>query len=126
MSLSEFRIIQTTIGRFHHFHLARQLEHFNLLSAIFTGYPLSKLSDETGIPIEKIHSFPWLQTPYMARGRVKIDWWNWLNREWAWQAHQTLDLYVSKHIKEFTTIISLSGSGLVSGLKTQRLGGYFI
>lgn len=119
-------IVQTTVGRFHHFHLARQLERFQLLSAIYTGYPLFKLRDEEGVPIGKIHSFPWLQTPYMVRGRVKLDQWDWLNREWAWQAHQTLDRYVSRHIQKNTTLVALSGSGLISGLRTQQLGGHYI
>ena len=44
------KIIQITIGRFHHFHLARQMEKHNLLEKIYTGYPKFKLKDETGIP----------------------------------------------------------------------------
>lgn len=126
MSSFSSNIVLTTVGRFHHFHLARQLEHFHLLSAIYTGYPLFKLRDEVGVPIDKIHSFPWLQAPYMARGRIKLDQWDWLNREWAWQAHQTLDRYVSRHIKELTTLVALSGSGLISGLRVQELGGNYI
>ncbi|MGR3274563.1 glycosyltransferase family 4 protein [Acaryochloris marina NIES-2412] len=119
-------VVQICIGRFHHFHLARQLERANLLLSLYTGYPRFKLSDEEGIPQKKICTFPWIQTPYIVRGRIKLDKWDWLNREWAWQAHQTLDLYVSQHIKEYTTLVALSGSGLISGLKAQRLGGYYI
>ena len=39
-----------TIGRFHYFHLARQLHKFKLLDEIYSGYPKFKLKDEYGIP----------------------------------------------------------------------------
>ncbi len=116
-------VTQIAIGRFHHFHLARQLEKHGLLKEIWTGYPRFKLKDEQGIPQEKIQTFPWLQTPFMARGRLGLDRWNWLNREWAWHAHQTLDRHVAKKIDEPGVLFALSGSGLVAGQKMQHLGG---
>ncbi len=117
---------QVSIGRFHHFHLARQLQKHSLLEAIYTGYPRFKLEDEEGIPPKKIHSFPWLQTPFMARGSVGLDRWEWLNREWAWQAHETLDRYVSRQLRSPTALIALSGSGLHAGRRAQELGGVHI
>ena len=74
-------VTQISIGRFHHFHLARQLEKHNLLEAIYTGYPRFKLKDEAGIPPEKIKTFPWFQVPYLMLGRVGLDKWHWLNSE---------------------------------------------
>ena len=120
------KITQVTIGRFHHFHLARQLEKHHLLEAIYTGYPLFKLKDEMGIPREKIHTFPWLLLPFMARGRFGLDRWDWLNREWAWQTHETLDRYVSNKLRFPTILIALSGSGLYAGRRAQELGGLHI
>ena len=119
-------VTQNSIGRFHHFHLARQLETRNLLDAIYTGYPRFKLKDEPGIPKEKIHTFPWLHTPYMARGRLLLGRSIWLNREWAWWANETLDRYVTFRLNVATCLIALSGSGLYSGNKAQRLGGFHI
>ena len=119
-------ITQVSIGRFHHFHLARQLEKHGLLEAIYSGYPRFKLKDEEGIPPRKIHTFPWLQAPFMARGRLGLDRWEWLNREWAWQAHETLDRYVSRRLRSPTALIALSGSGLHVGRRVQALGGVHI
>lgn len=119
-------VTQISIGRFHHFHLARQLERHGLLEALYTGYPRFKLSDERGIPPGKIKTFPWLQAPYMARGKIGLDRWNWLNREWAWYAHQTLDQYVASKIQDPTVLIALSGSGLCAGRRTKSLGGIHI
>ncbi len=120
------KVTQISIGRFHHFHLARQLEKHNLLDRIWTGYPKFKLKDEEGIPIEKIKSFPWLHTPYMMRNRIGIGNWHWLNREWSWLAQNTLDLKVSKNINQPSIVVALSGSGLHSGTKAQKKGGYYI
>ena len=57
------QVTQVALGRFHHFHLARQLERRGLLRAIWSGYPAAKLKDEAGIPPAKIHSYPWFYVP---------------------------------------------------------------
>ncbi|QNI66417.1 glycosyltransferase family 4 protein [Synechococcus sp. BMK-MC-1] len=119
-------VTQVSIGRFHHFHLARQLEKRGLLNAIYTGYPRFKLADEPGIATHKIRTFPWLQATYMARGRIGLNRSAWLNREWAWWAHETLDLYVASQLREASILIALSGSGLHAGRKNQQLGGIHI
>jgi len=120
------KITQITSGRFHHFHLARQLEIHELLDKIYTGYPKFKLKDETGIPISKIKTFPWLHAPFMKRGMLKLDNIEWLNKKWAWLDHELLDTYVASNIQNATILIALSGSGLKSGKKVQRLGGKYI
>lgn len=119
-------VTQISINRFHHFHLARQLERHGFLNTIYTGYPRFKLADESGIPVHKIRTFPWLQSPYMARTRVGLDQWPWLNRQWAWAAHETLDRYVAHNLNYLTILIALSGSGLHAGRKAQQLGGFHI
>jgi hypothetical protein len=120
------KVTQISIGRFHHFHLARQLEKHQLLASIYTGYPRFKLADEPGIPATKIHTFPWLQAPFMARGKVGLDRSSWLNHEWAWWAHETLDYYVASQLTTPSVLIALSGSGLHAGRKIQALGGIHI
>lgn len=117
---------QISLGRFHHFHLARQLEKHGLLEAIYTGYPRFKLADEPGIPRDKINSFPWLHTPYVARGRLGLNRSAWLDREWAWWAHETLDRYVASQLRDPAILIALSGSGLHAGCKAQQIGGIHI
>ncbi|MBC3788546.1 glycosyltransferase family 4 protein [Spirosoma utsteinense] len=119
-------VTQISIGRFHHFHLARQMEKHNLLDCIWTGYLRYKLRDEQGIPADKICTFPWLHSPYMARGRYGMAHWMWLNREWRWWAQETLDRYVASHLKHPTTLIALSGTGLHAGMSAQRNGGRYV
>lgn len=119
-------VTQISISRFHHFHLARQFESRNRLSAIYTGYPGFKLKDEQGIPRDKIRTFPWLHAPFMARSRVGLDRWQWLDREWAWWATESLDRYAASNLKDPTILIALSGMGLHAGRKTQALGGIHV
>src|ERR1039458_6857449 len=119
-------VTQICIGRFHHFHLARQLERHGLLETIWTGYPRFKLKDEPGIPAEKILCFPWLQAPYMARYRFGLDGWKWLDREWTWLAHETLDRHAAKKLQHPSIVVALSGSGLHAGRKAQSAEGRFV
>ncbi|TKK68211.1 glycosyltransferase family 4 protein [Ilyomonas limi] len=119
-------VTQISIGRFHHFHLARQLERHQLLDSIWTGYRKYNLRDETGIDQKKIKTYPWLHTPYMAGARFGITQWHWLKHQWAWLSNQTLDSHVSKHINTPTILMALSGCGLHAGIKAKKIGGYYI
>ena len=113
------------VGRFHHFHLARQLEKNDLLKEIWTGFPRFALKSEEGIPSKKIHTFPWLQAPYMGKGRFGIKVSDALDREWNWLSHTLLDRYASKRINPVDTLIALSGSGLKCGQVTKKNGGRY-
>lgn len=119
-------VTQISIGRFHHFHLARQMECQGLLNSIWTGYPRFKLRDEQGIPKEKIRTFPWLHTVYMSRGHFGLGGWKWFKKECAWWAKESLDRHVASQIRLPTTLIALSSSGLHAGLVAQRAGGHYI
>ena len=117
------KVTQITPARFHHFHLARQMQKHDLLNAIYTGYPMFKLKDEGGIPVEKIKTFPWIQVPFLARGLLGLDKFETLNKNWIWLAAQTLDKYVASQINDKGILIALSSKGLHAGRKMQALGG---
>lgn len=102
------------------------MEKHNLLDCIWTGYLRYKLRDEQGIPADKICTFPWLHSPYMARGRYGMAHWMWLSREWHWWAQETLDRHVASHLKHPTTLVALSGTGLHAGMSAQRNGGRYV
>ena len=115
------------LGRFHHFHLARQLEPRGRLGAIWSGYPRFKLRDEHGIPAEKIHTFPWLYVPARVLSRVPIlGRSDFLAREMHWRAVEAIDSRVASTVKEQSILVSLSSGGLRSGRQAQALGGKYI
>lgn len=120
------KVTQISIGRFHHFHLARQLEKFQILDKIYTGYPRFQLRDETGISKDKIATFPWLHAPYMKRSKFGLEKFKRLEKEWQWAACNSLDKYVSFCLKAPTILIALSSSGLNAGKKNQKMGGVYI
>jgi glycosyltransferase involved in cell wall biosynthesis len=114
-----------SIGRFHHFHLARQLERHGCLHSVITGYPRFKLRDETGIPAGKIKTYPWLQGPYMAHWRFPIGS-NRLEREWAWWAHRTLDWYAAQNLDGADVLVALSNSGARCGAAMRDSNRVFV
>lgn len=114
------KIVLSTIGKFSTFALARQLEQQDALEVIFTGYPKFKLKDE-GLPMQKIHSFPWIQTSYLALGRFGIN--NpWLSRELEWLSKQTFDTYVANNLPECHVFCGLSGSAFKTGKVAKNRG----
>ena len=127
MGPDTLRVVQVSIGRFHHFHLARQMERFGLLRSIWTGYPRFKLKDETGIPAHKIRSFPWLQTLFMGWSRVPLLGRSTsLQREIGWLAQDTLDRRVARALTEAPILVALSGQGLHCGTRAKALGGRYV
>lgn len=119
-------VTQISIGRFHHFHLARQMERFQILDKIFTGYPKFKLKDEEGIPQHKIKTFPWIHAPYMVRGKIGLNKYEQLNRDWVNLDVISLDNYVAAKLTDPTILIALSCNGSKSGKINQSRGGIHI
>jgi starch synthase len=121
------KVTQISIGRFHHFHLARQLESFGFLERLWTGYPRFKLRDEPGIPSSKIASFPWFHTLNMAWPRLPVvGKFDGARRELNWLAHDTLDRRVAVSLREAGILIALSGQGERSGRRMKALGGWYV
>jgi starch synthase len=117
-------VVQVSIGRFHHFHLARQMERFGLLEGIWTGYPGFKLKDEIGVPKHKVHSFALLQTLSMGWSRIPIIGRSQaMHRELNWWAQESLDRRVAIALRQPRIVVALSGQGEHCGRKAQSLGG---
>ena len=118
-------VANNSIGKFHHFDLARQLERRGCLKAIFTGYPKQKLTREE-LPPGKVHTFPWFHAPYMLMARFISG--SSFHREMAWWATQTFDRHVaaSPVLKGCDVFIGLSGAALRSGQRVQAQGGKYV
>ena len=118
------KIVQSVSGKFHHFHLARQLYQRGMLESIFSSYPRQKLRGE-GIPANLLRTFPYVHLLSLAGGRF-----GWKNRRLVEQmAHWdrlTFDRYVSRHLPECDVFVGLSGSGLLSGRTAQGRGSKYV
>ena len=120
-------VTQVALGRFHHFHLARQLEQRGRLAAIWSGYPRFKLKDEGGIAPHKIHSFPWFYVPAQATPRLPVIGASPSLRHYMhWRAIEAIDRRVAASLDAPTILVGLSGGGLHAGQRAQALGGAHI
>jgi glycosyltransferase involved in cell wall biosynthesis len=115
-----------TIGRFHHFHLARQLHKFNLLDEIYSAYPMFKLQDEHDIPRNKIKTYPYYQIPYLFFDKYLQQTSPFIFHYLATLSHKTLSLKVSKNIGNANILIASANAGLEAGKKIKSLNGKFI
>jgi len=113
------------IGKFHLFALARELLKKGMLERIFSGYPFWKLQDED-IPAERLETFPWLQTPFMALGKWGLLGDGRFQQELAWHAHETLDRHVARRLPDSDVLFALSSSGLTCGREAQKRGAKYI
>jgi glycosyltransferase involved in cell wall biosynthesis len=119
-SIGTPRVALSTIGTFHSFDMARQLEAAGALASIHTGYPRFKLRS-CGIPPGKIRSFPWMQGPYMAGWiprRMRGDWEHWSSVSFA--------CFVASTLPECDVYCGLSGSALLAGKLARSRGARYV
>lgn len=118
------RVVLSTPGKFHTFDLARELLSRDTLGAVFTGYPYFKLQKEN-VPREMIHTFPWLQSSYMA-----YPWKHHLPhsiiKQWEYLNATTFGNWVAKSLPECDLYVGLSGSSLAAGKKAHQQGAAYV
>jgi len=118
------KIVLSTPAKFHTFDLARELHSHGALQAVFSGYPRFKLKNEA-IPSNLIHTFPWIQVPYMAfpwRHRLpkSIVW------QWELMTAVPLDTWIARNLPQCDVYVGLSGSSLRAGKKAHQLGARYV
>ncbi len=112
-------------GKFHHFHLARQLLRREMLERVFTFYPIQKLMDQ-GIPPERIRPVPYLFLLWHLIQGTSLRGGDFA-RGVNWEAAKFLATTAAGEMLDTTeVIIGLSGSGLESGRKIKSRGGIYI
>jgi len=114
------KVVQICSGRFHHFNLARQLDHRGMLERFFTGYPFFMMRNE-GLSREKVTNFPLLMTAYVALRRYGLLQKR-AERPMNRWGHETLNAYVAANLPECDVVFALSSSGLRAGHPAQQQG----
>ena len=118
------KVALSTPAKFHTFDLAREIYAHGSLSAVFTGYPRFKLRHEN-IPQELIHTFPWVQSSYMAfpwKHRLP----NSIIQQWEDLTAISFGNWVARNLAECDIYVGLSGSALPAGEKAHQHGARFI
>lgn len=118
------KVMLSTIGKFHTFDLARELNKNGFLAGIYSGYPRFKLRSEC-LPQELIQTYPYMQTLYMG-----FPYWNVLGRrakqEWEYWNRIMFDHNISKIIPICDVFSGLSGSALRTGQVVKSRGGIYV
>jgi glycosyltransferase involved in cell wall biosynthesis len=118
------KVAISTVGKYHAFDLARQLEQRDMLACVYTGYPRFKLAQE-GLPQGLLRPFPFIQMICLLCVKLGIRA-GWMNRQMAWISHRALDMYSSSGLPKCDAFIGLSGVGLITGTKVQQRGGVYV
>jgi len=98
-------------ARFHFFDLARQMDRQGHLQQLYTGYPRFKVKD---LPHDKISTFPWLESTYMALGRLGVNCAAKYMQQMSYSISTTFDSWMERHLSQCDVFHWLSGAGLRS------------
>lgn len=106
------RVSVSALGKFHAFHLGRQLQRRGALAAFYSAYPKFKLLRE-GISSDALKTFPYLHAPYMRLPEfLRLPS---VLRQWEFLDRELFDRYVAKNRVSSDVLWALSSSGLYSG-----------
>jgi len=119
------KIVISTAGRFHLFALARELEKHGHLERIYSGFVWSALAREN-VARDKVTTFPWFRTPYMALGRSLIPPPHFFAQWLESMSCVVHDAYVASHLPPCDAFIGHDGAGLKTGREAQRRGSVYI
>ena len=118
------KVALSTPGKFHTFDLARELYSRGALAAVLTGYPSFKLKNEN-VPMELIHTFPWVNVPYLA-----FPWRQHLPGSITQQCEHlnaiTFSHWAERNLQECDVYVGLSGTALLAGKKAHKYGTRFV
>jgi alpha-maltose-1-phosphate synthase len=118
------KVVLSTIGKFHTFDLARELQRHGALQVIFSGYPAFKLRHEK-LPKDAVRTFGWIHAPYMAL-RPSQHLGTWLTQQWEYFDRVSFDTFVRRRMPTCDVFVGLSGSALRSGIEAQAHGAKYV
>ena len=110
------RINLSSVGRFHHFDLARTLADRGCLEVFYTGYPRSRVN---GLPPERIKSFPYVVAPMMLARRYGFPG---AARALNWTAAETFDRWVASDLRPCDVLVANESNGRRSYQRARELG----
>ncbi len=125
LHLSKLRVVQSVLGAFWHFDLAREMAARGNLERIFSSFPWARLKRED-VPHELVSTFPFIHPALMIVGRWGVE----LPESLRWSLDNanaiSFDRWVSRNIPDCDVLVALSGSGLTSGRTVQKRGGKYV
>lgn len=115
------KVTLATIGRFHIFPLARELERLGHLETVYSGFPWSKLARE-GVSRDRVQTFPWVRPLRMGLRHLPFG----VPEAVVDAIHElsvvTLDRYVARTLPKSDIYVGHEAAGLISGVEAKRRG----
>jgi len=115
------KVVLSTVGSFHIFPLARELERMGHLERIYSGFPWFRLARE-GVSRGKVSTFPFVRPMIMAARHLPFSVPGPIMDRMHEISAVTLDRYVSGVIPEADIFVGHEAAGLVSGTKARQRG----
>ena len=119
------KVVISTAGRFHLFALARELEQRGCLERVYSGFIWSALAREFA-PRDKVTTFPWFRTPYMAVGRMPVAPPRAFSRWLETMSCVAQDAYVARRLPDCDVFVGHDGAGLATGREAKRRGTVYV
>ena len=118
------QVIQSSIGTFHHFDLARELQARGHLKQIYSGFPWRRLERE-GVSRDRVTTFPWLETPiFLGERHLPLP--PSLYLYLHYKSLVLFDRWISSRVESCDAFVALSGGGLATGNVVQSRGGKYV
>lgn len=102
------KICVGSVGRFHAFDLAREMERLGHLTRLYTAYPRFKVD---GLPAAKVSSFPWIMGAATLAGRFGLPG---LRERLNFPLIETFDRWMAQRLAPCEVFHCLSSFGLQS------------
>ena len=112
----QLRVIVSSIGRFHMFDLARELQRQGCLRRLYTAYPRWKVDSDL---LNYTSTFPWVLPLEKACGRLDLEG---PRKLLSRVSHNTLDSWVARHLPPCDIVVALSKSGLCTFRAAKERG----
>lgn len=119
------KVILSTIGRFHIFPLAKELEKNGYLKAIYSGFPWSKLERE-GVSHQYVRTFPWVRPILMGTRFLPFKVPEYVLDGLHTLSVVTLDQYVARTLPQSDIYVGHEAVGLISGAEAQKKGMLYV
>lgn len=115
------KVTLSTIGRFHIFPLAKELEKKEYLQAIYSGFPWAKLERE-GVSRQYVRTFPWVRPILMGTRFLPFKVPEYVLDGLHTLSVATLDKYVAITMPQSDIYVGHEAVGLISGAEAQKRG----
>jgi glycosyltransferase involved in cell wall biosynthesis len=102
------RVVVSSVGGFHHFELAHELERRGALQRLYTGYPRARVRH---VSAGRVETFPYVVAPATLLYRWGLPA---LADRLSWAAHESLDRWVAGRLAPCDVLVANHANGLHS------------